>query len=77
MTSHSDRVKKLPVYIFSGSRDPVGRNIHQLLEAYRTAGLEAVAQKFYPEGRHESLNEINRDEVTRDLITWLDAVVAK
>jgi hypothetical protein len=23
------------------------------------------------------LNEINREEVTRDLIAWLDAVVAK
>ncbi len=69
--------RKLPIYIFSGSRDPVGRNIHQLLEAYRAARLEAVIQKIYPEGRHESLNELNRDEVTHDLIAWLDAVVAE
>jgi alpha-beta hydrolase superfamily lysophospholipase len=65
--------KKLPVYIFSGSRDPVGRNINQLLEAYRAAALEEVTYKSYPDGRHESLNEINRDEVTRDLIAWLDS----
>jgi len=64
--------KKLPVYLFSGSRDPVGRNLNQLLEAYRAAGLEEVTYKSYPEGRHESLNEINRDEVTLDLIAWLD-----
>jgi alpha-beta hydrolase superfamily lysophospholipase len=66
--------KKLPLYIFSGSRDPVGRNLNQLLEAYRAAGLEEVTYKSYPECRHESLNEINRDEVTRDLIAWLDHI---
>ena len=27
--------------------------------------------------RHETLNETNREEVTRDLIAWLDAVVGK
>ncbi len=67
----------LPVYIFSGSHDPVGSNIRQLLEAYRAARLEDVRHEFYPQSRHESLNEINRDEVTRDLITWLDPVIAR
>jgi alpha-beta hydrolase superfamily lysophospholipase len=28
--------------------------------------------RLYPEGRHELINETNRDEVTRDLIAWLD-----
>ena len=67
---------KLPSYVSSGTRDPVGSNIEAPLEAYRAAGLEDVRHEFYPLGRHESLNEINRDEVTRDLIAWLDAVVA-
>jgi len=30
-----------------------------------------------PDARHETLNEVNRDEVTRDLIAWLDGVVGK
>jgi alpha-beta hydrolase superfamily lysophospholipase len=68
--------KPLPIYIFRGSRDPVGSNIDQLLEAYRAAGLQNVTYKVYSEGRHEMLNEINRDEVTRDLIAWLDGVIA-
>jgi len=59
--------KQLPVYIFGGSREPVARNIGQLLEAYCAAGLTAVTHKFYPDGRHESLNELNRDEVTQGL----------
>jgi len=72
--------KDLPLYIFAGSRDPVSANLaglRQLLEAYKAAGLTNVAHTFYEDGRHEMLNEINRDEVTRDLIAWLDATVAR
>jgi len=69
--------KKLPIYIFGGGHDPVGSNIGQLLDAYRAADLEDVKHRFYPGGRHESLNESNRDEVTRDLIGWLNSVVAR
>jgi alpha-beta hydrolase superfamily lysophospholipase len=67
--------KSLPIYIFRGSRDPVGGNIRQLLTAFSAAGLLAVTYKEYPDARHETLNEINRDEVTKDLIAWLNALV--
>jgi hypothetical protein len=36
-----------------------------------------VQHRFYLGGRHESLNESNRDEVTRDLIGWLNSVIAR
>ncbi|APR74903.1 Lysophospholipase [Minicystis rosea] len=68
--------KDLPIYIFAGSEDPVGgktRGLQQLVAAYRAAGIKDVSHKFYPGGRHEMLNETNRDEVTRDVIAWLDA----
>jgi alpha-beta hydrolase superfamily lysophospholipase len=68
--------KDLPIYVFSGSEDPVSektKSLEQLLAAYRLAGVRDVAHRFYPGARHETLNETNRDEVTRDLITWLDA----
>jgi alpha-beta hydrolase superfamily lysophospholipase len=69
--------KRLPVYVIAGSRDPVGgntRSVRQLLSAYRQAGLERVTHRFYAEARHELFNETNCDEVTRDLIAWLDAL---
>ena len=31
--------------------------------------------KLYPEARHELLNELNRAQVTEDVIGWLDARV--
>jgi alpha-beta hydrolase superfamily lysophospholipase len=65
----------LPVLMFAGELDPVGRNtvaVTQLAERYRALGLRDVATKFYPGARHEMLNETNRDEVVRDVVAWLD-----
>ena len=77
---HQARIpKRLPIYVISGSCDPVGgntRSVAQLLAAYRQAGLDRIAHHFYADARHELFNETNRDEVTRDLITWLAAVTA-
>ena len=68
----------LPVYVFVGDQDPINRRLEgltPLIEAYRAAGL-AVTLKVYPGGRHEMLNEINRQEVVSDLLAWLRQAVA-
>ena len=67
--------KTLPIYVVSGSADPVGAKLQGLLDVYRAAGLDVTA-KIYPGGRHEMLNETNRDEVMRDLIGWLDTRIS-
>ena len=67
--------KHLPIYVFSGERDPVGPNIKGLIETLKAAGFTRLTTRIYPDARHETLNETNRDEVTRDLIAWLDRVV--
>lgn len=72
--------KDLPLYVFSGSDDPVGANtvgVKATLDVFKRAGLSNVTHRFYPSGRHEMLNETNRDEVTRDLIAWLDDTFSK
>lgn len=73
----ADRVPKdLPVYFFSGDRDPVGGNgkgVQEVADAFEAAGVADITCRLYPEGRHEMLNEINRDEVVADLVGWLDA----
>jgi alpha-beta hydrolase superfamily lysophospholipase len=68
----------LPVLFFSGALDPVGANtraVKALAERYRALGLRDVQVRFYPDARHEMLNETNRDEVVRDVLGWLDAHV--
>jgi alpha-beta hydrolase superfamily lysophospholipase len=69
--------KDLPIYVFSGERDPVGTNIQGLIDALKSAGFTRLTTRIYPGARHETLNETNREEVTRDLIAWLDGVVRK
>lgn len=67
----------LPVLIAAGAEDPVGEHgasVRRLAERYRDAGLD-VTEILYEGARHEIFNETNRDEVHRDLLTWLDRVV--
>lgn len=59
---------------FCGGNDALNDsqlNIERQLSAYRAAGLQ-VDSRIYPGGRHEMLNETNREEVMDDLITWLE-----
>lgn len=70
--------KNLPVLVVQGSLDPVGANLQAtqaLLDRYKALGLKRVDHKFYEGGRHEMLNETNRDEVQRDILNWLKTVV--
>jgi alpha-beta hydrolase superfamily lysophospholipase len=70
----------LPIYLFSGSEDPVGQQlegVEVLILRYQCAGVYDVLHEFYPGGRHEMLNEINRDEVLRRVLGWIDAVLER
>src|ERR1700733_745047 len=66
--------KDLPIYVFSGEHDPVGANIKGLIEDLKATGFTQLTTRVYPGARHETLNETNRDEVTRDFIAWLDGI---
>ena len=69
--------KDMPLYVFSGERDPVGANIQSFIDALKSAGFTKLTTRIYPGARHETLNETNRDEVTQDLLAWLDGVVGR
>jgi alpha-beta hydrolase superfamily lysophospholipase len=63
-----------PVYLFAGDQDPVGmkgQGVLRLAEMYRARGIADVTCRLYPGGRHEMLNEVNRDQVTADVLDWL------
>lgn len=72
--------KALPIYVFGGEEDPVGGtkadSVRQLVDRYRELGIGPVTLKLYGDGRHEMLNETNRDDVEADLVAWLDSVFA-
>lgn len=68
------QVPDLPMLIMSGTDDPLSRgdSLERLAAAYRNRGVEDVTLKLYPGGRHEMLNELNRDEVETDLVAWIN-----
>ncbi|MDR2807671.1 MAG: lysophospholipase [Spirochaetaceae bacterium] len=64
----------LPLYIFSGSADPVGDmgiSPTALVNVYRERGIKDLEFVLYPDARHETLNETNREEVTENLLNWI------
>jgi alpha-beta hydrolase superfamily lysophospholipase len=72
--------KDLPVLLITGERDPVsegGRTVRDLEARYRALGLADVTALYYPDARHELLNETNRDQVQADVVAWLDRITER
>ena len=64
-----------PVYLFSGDQDPVGacgKGVRKVYGYFQRHGTKDLTIKLYPGGRHEMLNELNREEVYGDALSWLD-----
>lgn len=71
--------RDVPVYVMGGDLDPVGgedvQSVRDLVSRWREHGVESITLRLYPGARHETLNEVNREEVERDLVAWIDAHV--
>ncbi|WOB08627.1 alpha/beta fold hydrolase [Piscinibacter gummiphilus] len=70
--------KDLPLYLFTGDHDPINRNLDwfdPLAARYRAAGLTDVSTHVFGGGRHETLNETNRDEVIGHLVVWIERAI--
>ncbi len=68
----------LPVLITGGADDPVGGEIgmQKLAARYRSTGHDVVSRVVYADGRHEMLNETNRDDFTSELLAWIASALA-
>jgi len=66
--------KKLPVHIIGGAEDPCtlnGSDMKKLAIKLQNIGLSDVTCNILKGTRHESLNEVNRDQTTEQFIKWL------
>ena len=74
--SHAQMLRNdLPMYLFSGENDPVSKNgkqVYDVYNMYKDAGIKDIEMKLYLNGRHEMLNEINKEEVYSDVLNWLN-----
>ncbi len=67
----------LPLLVLAGDADPLNGELallHSLVDRYQKAGLANIATQYYAGGRHEMLNETNRDEVMADILQWMKGV---
>jgi alpha-beta hydrolase superfamily lysophospholipase len=66
--------RNLPLLLISGSKDPAvlyTKGPEKVFSLFRESGLKDVDLKIYPEARHEVVNEVNREEVASDILTFL------
>tara|TARA_R100001143_G_scaffold63387_1_gene70103 strand:+ start:39086 stop:40003 length:918 start_codon:yes stop_codon:yes gene_type:complete len=71
----ADHNPDIPVLLLSGDQDPVsnfGKGIRNLEKIMRKSGVSDITTHLYEGGRHEMLNEINRDEVFDNLLQWMN-----
>jgi alpha-beta hydrolase superfamily lysophospholipase len=64
-----------PVLLIAGTSDPaagMGAHVTALAEALRTAAVD-VDVGLYEGARHELVNETNPDQVTADVVAWLES----
>ncbi|MDP2732786.1 MAG: alpha/beta hydrolase [Hoeflea sp.] len=68
--------RSLPVHLTGGAEDPAtdkGEAVKWLEARMREARLTNVTMRILPETRHETLNEINRDQSMAGFSAWLEA----
>ena len=61
------------ILIIGGEKDPAGhfgKDPKRFARMYRKAGFSQVELKLWPEGRHEMLNEVNKEEVWEVIRSW-------
>ena len=71
--------KDMHIHLISGDKDPVGLNGIGVTKVYQNllnAGIKDVSLKLYKGARHELLVELNRQEVFKDLTSWLEHTVS-
>lgn len=67
--------KELPILMVAGAQDPVGdygKGVRTVYDRLRAAGVRDITLHLYPEGRHEILNEPEKQTVYEDIERWLE-----
>lgn len=80
LINNSQNIKRIPsdlsIFLISGSTDPVGnytKGVLQTYQRFKQADIDDVTYKFYENARHELLNETNKEEISSDIIQWIQS----
>lgn len=64
----------LPILLICGEMDAVGnftKGAKKVYESYKNNGVRDIEIILYKDGRHEILNEINKEQVYSDILSWI------
>ena len=70
--------KSLPIFIISGTDDPIGnkgKGVTEVYESLNDAEIYDLKFKLYDGARHELINETNKEEVFDDIYNWCNGVI--
>lgn len=71
---------KLPILFVAGLEDPVGdygEAVKKVYQSYRALNMYDVNIKLYPSDRHEIFNELDRQTVYSDVLSWIEVHLVK
>ena len=66
--------KDLPILVISGDKDPVGKygkSVKNLYQQYQDLDIKNISLKLFPNGRHELVNETNKEKIFHYIFHWL------
>jgi alpha-beta hydrolase superfamily lysophospholipase len=50
-----------------------GKGFLKLIDNWRAAGVKDISFNLYKDGRHEMMNEINKEQVIQNIVLWLNS----
>lgn len=77
---YADIRKDLPIFIVSGAEDPVGnygKGVEEVYSSLIAEGVTDVTRKIYPDMRHEILNELDRETVYDDILSFISSIFSQ
>lgn len=69
--------KDLPLLVLSGDEDPVGSNgkgFRRFESMLKKIGMKDATCILYPKNRHELVNDLDKDQVLRDILQWCNMI---
>lgn len=69
--------KNLPLLVLSGDEDPVGGNgkgVRKFESMLKKIGMKDVTCILYPKNRHELVNDLDKEQVMRDILQWCNMI---
>lgn len=73
-----DKTKNVPIYVFSGDKDPVGGMGKGVIRAYhmlQKAGLTNLSIQLFQDVKHDWMNDIDKQKVYFYLLKWIEETI--